>query len=476
MAEDKNINLMPEDLRKKEDLVKKSNWSFVPDLSSPGKTKEVKKSQASGSAPSWLSKMLKSLAPAPRVKTKPVVEIKKEPVSLAPEPQPTIKSPIYTAPDLKPIPVKPIQSNEKVEEHIQDWVSQQALKSSQAKAHGPSWWQKFLAWFKPKPKAPKKPAPIKEEKATESILAQAVKRNGYKVDSDAKAMSVAPKIVASDLKQDFKNLNSAEKVEDILDIKAKPELIKPEPVLAEIPLSPKKIEEKIPDATDFVMPSVMAPLDQETKKPEPVVTKVNGKFHQPEIGVKGRLTGELGGVDLIPVAARIRSWRQIGGLFFLATLASIIILAVFYGALFLQEQAIAKEYKLQQQAMLAIEKEILNFNDLNKNIQSLSTEIDLVQNALNRHIYWTKFFALLEKYTLPEVYYGGIAAGNNGALTLTASSENYESVARQLKVLQQESAKEFVQSVAINSATMNDQGVGFSINLVLNPDLFYYDK
>jgi hypothetical protein len=566
MAEDKNINLMPEDLRKKEDLIKKSNWSFTPDLSSPlnTKTKGAHASKESGSNPSLWSKLFSSLKPVPKVKPVPVLNtvseskekieiaaptpVIKSPIFIAPdikameakatpkvdkveehiqdfvsdkkikevklkssgpsfwsklfsssksapkikplpnktpvnsektkvEPKveplviPTIKSPIYTAPIISPITTE-TNNNIKTGEHIQDFVSNKKIKEVKLKSSGPSWWERLLSFFKPKPRAPK-PA-----KQNASVLTQAVKRNGYKIETANVEMHQASKQNVDVPKQDFKDLN--QKVEDILETKpplekvakaseeadiilpmaeAKPEIVKPEPVMP-----------------DFTIPS-MPTVEKLTKSPVvPAAPVENNKFHQPDFLRKNGLMGEIGNVDLIPQAAKMRSWRQINGLLSLAGVASLIIIGVFYGALVLQEQAIIKEQKLQQTAMLEVEKKVLNFNDLNKNIKVLGEEINLVQEALNKHIYWTKFFTLLEKYTLPEVYYSGLSAGDNGALTLGATTNNYEAVARQLKVLQSEEAKEFVTSVSISGARKDNNDVGFSINLVLNPDLFYYDK
>lgn len=476
MAEDKNINLMPEDLRKKEDLIKKSNWSFTPDLSSPlnTKTKGAHASKESGSNPSLWSKLFSSLKPVPKVKPVPVlntVSESKEKIETA-APTPVIKSPIFIAPDIKAMEAKAAPKVDKVEEHIQDFVSDKKIKEVKLKSSGPSWWERLLSFFKPKPRAPK-PA-----KQNASVLTQAVKRNGYKIETANVEMHQASKQNVDVPKQDFKDLN--QKVEDILETKpplekvakaseeadiilpmaeAKPEIAKPEPVMP-----------------DFTIPS-MPTAEKLTKSPVvPAAPVENNKFHQPDLLRKNGLMGEIGNVDLIPQAAKMRSWRQINGLLSLAGVASLIIIGVFYGALVLQEQAIIKEQKLQQTAMLEVEKKVLNFNDLNKNIKVLGEEINLVQEALNKHIYWTKFFTLLEKYTLPEVYYSGLSAGNNGALTLGATTNNYEAVARQLKVLQSEEAKEFVTSVSISGARKDNNDVGFSINLVLNPDLFYYDK
>ena len=77
---------------------------------------------------------------------------------------------------------------------------------------------------------------------------------------------------------------------------------------------------------------------------------------------------------------------------------------------------------------------------------------------------------------MSEVHYKGLIAGSNGSMTLEAVGNSFDSVARQLKVLESDDAKELVSSVNISSATLGENGVEFSINLILNTSLFYYSN
>ena len=84
---------------------------------------------------------------------------------------------------------------------------------------------------------------------------------------------------------------------------------------------------------------------------------------------------------------------------------------------------------------------------------------------------------MLEKYTLPEVYFTSFAMSGTEDLTLSAETDGYRSVARQLVVLQQ--APDFVEKVDINSAAANYsfetgelRSVAFTISLKLQPDVF----
>lgn len=211
----------------------------------------------------------------------------------------------------------------------------------------------------------------------------------------------------------------------------------------------------------------------ETAKPEEKRNKFGLKMHEPSSRIRAKFLDQEG-VDLIPTAARTRSWQQVGNIILLTLIGSVIILGVFYGALYFQEQNILAQQEKREMALSGLEQQILDFEKLNTDIDDLGKEIKQVDDSLTKHIYWSRFFSLLEKYTVAEVHFGGISAGTNGGLTLEATGPNYDAVARQLKVLQQADAQEFVSQVSISSATEGEGGVTFNIVLVLNPNLFYY--
>jgi len=254
---------------------------------------------------------------------------------------------------------------------------------------------------------------------------------------------------------------------------------KPAPLLAEEPKDKKDevkaIEQK--SGQDFSMPELVLkkPAKQRVISTEDQSEDAS-KFHQPTSRVRARFIDEGGGVDLIPVSTKIRSWKQIIHLLVISVLASLGVLVLLYLVLFIQGARVENNQEAKVRTISELEEQILSFEKINQDINQDGQQIELVYNLLNRHIYWTNFFNLLEKYTVEEVYYNGLTAGNNGALTLDAVGSSFDAIARQLKILQQPEAIEFVTLAEITSAEFNDQGVEFSITLILNPDLFYYDN
>lgn len=211
-------------------------------------------------------------------------------------------------------------------------------------------------------------------------------------------------------------------------------------------------------------------------RPEPVAKEKGLKFHQPEPRIRARFLDNDGGVDLIPAASRLRTSGQIGGLALIVFFIALLVVGLFYGTLYYQKEIIKKQISNRSEEIADLEQEILSFTDLNQEIRSLGDNIKLFNGILSRHIYWNNFFNLLEKYTVKEVYYKGFSAGSDGALTLTAIGPNFDAVARQLRVLQQDGAREFVSQAQISSAKLTDYGVEFSVVVVLNSGLFYYKE
>ncbi len=238
-----------------------------------------------------------------------------------------------------------------------------------------------------------------------------------------------------------------------------PQLVIPkkEEVLVKIPKIKETKKESKPDKA-FVLP--------ETE---------SIKFHEPKTLLRAKLVGrDLRGVDLIPAAAKIRNWQQINRLFFLSLISSLGIILFFYVGLFIFERTLDIKEETTSKEISEIEDNLLSFVSLNEEIKELGEQITLVYNALNKHIYWTNFFVLLEQYTLDSVHYNGFSAGSGGTLILNAVGDNFNAVAKQLKILEQ--SENFLTEVSISSATLSEEGVEFSITLNLDPNLFYYQE
>lgn len=134
-----------------------------------------------------------------------------------------------------------------------------------------------------------------------------------------------------------------------------------------------------------------------------------------------------------------------------------------------QTDLITKSSELEIKIGDFIEQIALNKNKEQEILRD-QKRIKAVKALLDQHIYWSNFFALLEKYTIDEVYYKNFTAGSLETITLQAVGKDFKSLARQLVVFSQ--AKDFVKEVKISSGTQTLTGVNFTVNLTLDSALF----
>ena len=468
MPSDKDINLLPEDLRIKKDKDERPR-DFHIDLVVPD---EDKKSQSSRSSNLFAQKLKNifskktrfEIPQAPKKNKEETEEKNKKEEDFSfgrqanKQGQKTEFSQLH-------LPKKENRPEEKKIHYVKktgfdfSLPAEKKEKSFQLKKE--SFWSRLKNIFKKKTKVKKEKKEEKETyevkpllKGSDSILIKGINGNGA-------LKPVEPEVKPS--------ISVAQ--EEVLPVKEELKTTHLEPEL-----KPISMPEPVKSATtksDFSIPE--AYNNQSQKE---VVKDKNSqateRFHQPQFKDANRFVDGGAGLDLIPKSVRTKSWRQIAILAMVALVGSSLIAGIFYAYLFFQESNILRQQERRSNQISDLEKQILEYESLNQEISALGEEIRTVHNLLNKHIYWTNFFAMLEKYTPEEVYYQGISAGNKGALTLSAVGSGYDSPARLLKLLQQPEAQEFVSMASISSASLREQGVSFNVTLVLNENLFYY--
>ena len=122
--------------------------------------------------------------------------------------------------------------------------------------------------------------------------------------------------------------------------------------------------------------------------------------------------------------------------------------------------------------------QIKDYDQLLVDARELQEKLTQVENLLGQHIYWTKVFDALQKYTIDEVFFTNFAASQGGGLTMSAIGRDYHSVARQLKSFQE--ASDFISEVEIGSASASRDPetkeilfVEFDVNVRFQPEIFY---
>ncbi|MDD2646524.1 MAG: hypothetical protein PHV78_01430 [Patescibacteria group bacterium] len=115
--------------------------------------------------------------------------------------------------------------------------------------------------------------------------------------------------------------------------------------------------------------------------------------------------------------------------------------------------------------MSIAEAKINGYQDLLKNIILLEKKSELAIALLDNHVYWTRFFAVLESYTVPDVYYTSFTARADEKIVLPTVGRNLVAAVQQLAAFY--SATDYIKEVAITDLNGNTKEVNFNTNLVL---------
>lgn len=248
---------------------------------------------------------------------------------------------------------------------------------------------------------------------------------------------------------------------------------KPQPEMPETKIK----EEKKEIAPSFLTNSSWLKEKPEPEKKAPVEKK---KEELSEINVPKRQASDLD-VNLIPEELlkrkELKLSRQLLSLVFSAVACLIVIGVAYFGLVWYENQALA-EIAIVDSKITNVNKEISKYDDLKTKAVALQKKLKAVEDLFGQHLYWTEFFKKLENYTIPDVSYTNfLADSGNGSVVMSASASSYRSVAEQLVSFQK--ADDFIEEVVINSASgqydEESEGLGgvlFNVSLKLKPSVF----
>lgn len=216
------------------------------------------------------------------------------------------------------------------------------------------------------------------------------------------------------------------------------------------------------------------------------VESIHGEKTDPEL-----ISGKFLAVNLLPAdfLKDLTPASKIVGLIKVALISSTV-LGLIYGIMVGYQSYFIIQTKNNQLEINRLETEILTYVPLQNEINSANLQLQSVSTLLARHIYWSNIFAMLEKYTLPNVTYQNFSGSTSGLITLQALTTDFSSISQQIHILNEEAS--FVQSATSTSASRSDvvveedtetsteptnnssDIVAFTINLHLDPAIFLY--
>lgn len=455
------INLLPEDLRKKEikerERITKHPKSFDILLNQPeaNKAKEIKPEAKE----SWWRKILGY----PTAGTTQLNEPPKE--------EKVISGANW---------IKPIEHKEIVKEVLPPKVKEPKQKRS---------WLSFLG--SPQPLITSMPK-VKENKKFEipkSDIHQASlvtpnkeKQNLITIKEDRLPKPVAPKTFTKRYDdswwQVLKSLfvpvkHQSEKIrlvsDGVIGEKKAQDLIKPQVAL------PKAVQEKV-----VPLPHRLEKAKEEPKKKE-YPHKEHKKKNQPIAYNLVELNGHknIPDVNLIPIdllGKRTVSQGREVAYFAIAVFIPVVILLFVYGVIFWGQSQLTESMKQRNALLDSKTKEIGDYESRLKKNNDLANRILGISSLRKNKLAWSNFFELLEKYTLDGVYYNNLSMDTSGSLLLPGVADSYVTVAKQLALLN--NASDFVKDAKISNIQIfsdgktGSSGVSFQLRLVLVDHVF----
>lgn len=157
-------------------------------------------------------------------------------------------------------------------------------------------------------------------------------------------------------------------------------------------------------------------------------------------------------------------------------------LLVYGGSVFINQQQDKIETQLaqEQQRLTQFKSQLSPYWEKQTQTDAFNGRLAALKSLLQRQNSWDSFFNLLEKYTLDDVYYRQLSAEASGQLSLSAIAPDYQTVARQTAIFAGDES--FVKNIKVNETSeVNDEKVGqvminFQPRMYLQPGIFRKDQ
>lgn len=102
-----------------------------------------------------------------------------------------------------------------------------------------------------------------------------------------------------------------------------------------------------------------------------------------------------------------------------------------------------------------VNSELRNMKGESDSIVAFKDKLDLANQLVEKHIYWTNFFNWLEKKTLSSVTYGDFDGDTKGVYALSAKTNSYADISWQVKTFLEDS---MTLKAKVESGTSSDSG------------------
>lgn len=147
---------------------------------------------------------------------------------------------------------------------------------------------------------------------------------------------------------------------------------------------------------------------------------------------------------------------------------------IYWGLLYLEQQKKAEIDSITN-LFINIDSQVKDIEGEIKEVLIFKDKLSLVKGMLDKHIYWTNFFELLEENTLSEVYYLDFSSNSEGEYELEAVANGYDIIEAQVKKMKK---NKYIKNIEVSKAQILESDdnyinmVEFNIKIAIDKNLF----
>lgn len=204
---------------------------------------------------------------------------------------------------------------------------------------------------------------------------------------------------------------------------------------------------------------------------------------------KTKLKGNLASPEILEVnlikdeASAFLNWRKFFAPLFLSVLVAVILVAEVYFLIgWWEKQESERSLVVENNYQVALQ-DIKKLQTDYQKLTNFKNKVDLMENLINYHPYWTNFFNWLESRTLSSVTLSGFSGDLEGKYSFGATTNTFADISWQVRALLDD---EHVLDVSVDSgsggivSSEDEEGnidlssqVSFAIEIEIDPVIFY---
>jgi len=185
-------------------------------------------------------------------------------------------------------------------------------------------------------------------------------------------------------------------------------------------------------------------------------------------------------VNLVPFDVALRSaFRRKITLLIVGIFLSLAIVAGSFFSVRFYADSFSEDYNAVATRISNLEEELITYENYLSSTEELSRKINLVQELVTNHSYWSKFLTAVEEIAHLDADYHSFLADDSGQASFNVTVPDFRTLAEQVLILKNSETVEDLQfsAVSITPATEEEPAkVGFSLTVKFASSVFLYSE